>query len=77
MAHIDRVPSSVRSQLKADLNAESDDDRKLKSIPNGAAEAIFDILKIDYPNCDEDRNGNVSGDELKCLNLAWKAYVPH
>lgn len=38
---------------------------------------MFDILSIDYPGCDKNGDGTVKGDELKCLNLAWKAYVPH
>lgn len=40
------------------------------------ANIIFGALGIDDPNCDTNGDGTIKGDELKCLNYAWKAFVP-
>ncbi len=63
--------------MKADLNEADDSKRKLKSIEALTANQIFGILKISDPKCDENGDGYVKGKELHCLNLIWKAYVPH
>lgn len=63
--------------LKNDLNEPDDSNRKLKSIEALTANQIFGILRIKDPKCDKNGDGFVKGDELKCLNIIWKAYLPH
>ena len=62
--------------LKADLNKEDDGDRKLRELSTVSANQLFTVLKLDDPGCDENGDGIIKGDELKCLNYAWKAYLP-
>lgn len=40
------------------------------------AAQLFGILGLDDPECDENEDGVIKKDELKCLNFAWKAYLP-
>ena len=63
--------------LKNDLNEPDDSNRKLKSIEALTANQIFGILKIKDPKCDQNGDGFVKGDELKCLNVIWKTFLPH
>ena len=63
-------------KLKADLEQEDDDERDLREIDPTTASQIFGILKVHDPQCDENGDGRIKGDELKCLNFAWKAYLP-
>lgn len=62
--------------LKADLNQEDDGKRKLTQLSAVSANQLFNVLKLDDPKCDENEDGVIKGDELKCLNYAWKAYLP-
>ena len=78
LVHIDQISDVTdREALEKDLKTEKDSDRQLKVIKERTAEEIFHILKIDNPKCDHNKNHMIEGDELKCLNFAWKAYVPH
>lgn len=65
-----------RDQLVADLNNADDSKRSLKEISAVSANQLFTILNLHDPGCDKDGNGVVNGDELKCLNFAWKSYLP-
>ena len=31
---------------------------------------------MEDPQCDKDGNGKIEKEELLCLNIIWKAYVP-
>lgn len=64
------------AQLKADLNNNDDSKRTLKEISAVSANQLFTALSLDDPNCDANGDGVIKGDELKCLNYAWKAYLP-
>lgn len=64
------------ADLKADLNQEDDDKRKLTELSAVSANQLFSVLKLDDPKCDANEDGVIKGDELKCLNYAWKAYLP-
>ena len=76
MSRIGDIPKTDRDQFKADLNQASDSDRKMKSITIGAVNKIFEILQVKNPGCDANDDGVVKGDELKCLNYAWKGFLP-
>lgn len=62
--------------LKADLNNNDDSKRSLKELSATNAANIWTVLGLDDPKCDANNDGTVKGDELKCLNWAWKAFVP-
>lgn len=64
------------SQLEADLNNNDDSKRTLKELSPVSANQLFTALGLDDPNCDANGDGVIKGDELKCLNFAWKAYLP-
>ena len=64
------------AQLQADLNNKDDSKRTLKELSAVSANQIFTVLGLDDPNCDANGDSVIKGDELKCLNFAWKAYVP-
>lgn len=73
----DFTDPAFRADLQADLNNNKDSDRKLKEISVANAGQIFKSLGLPNPNCKDDNgNGVLSGDELKCLNFIWKAYLP-
>ena len=63
-------------QLEKDLNTEKDGDRSLEQIDPTSATQLFGILGLSDPKCDKDGDGAIKGDELKCLNFAWKAFLP-
>ena len=63
-------------KLKADLNEGDDSKRSLKEIDAVSAQQLFAIFKIANPNCDANGDNNINGDELKCLNIIWKSFVP-
>ena len=65
-----------RLQFKSDLLEPNDSKRKLKSIDSLSASQLFTILKIKDPGCDANNDKVIEGDELKCLNIIWKSYVP-
>lgn len=78
LANIGKISNeSERNQLKSDLNTDDDGERKLMQISAQTASQIFEILQIKDPHCDTDHNGVIKGDEVKCLNIIWKAYLPH
>lgn len=68
---------SVKQSLINDLNQPDDSKRTLTSIDNASVDAIFDIFKLKNPGCDANKDGVVSGDELKCLSKIWKNFVPN
>ena len=63
--------------LEKDLKESDDSQRQLKEIDNISANQLFGILGLADPQCDKNQDGTIKGDELKCLNYAWKAYLPH
>lgn len=65
-----------REQFQKDLNEKDDSKRVLKSIGVISADEMFDILNLPNPQCDADGNYIIEGDELKCLNYIWMAYIP-
>ena len=67
---------NFRLQFKSDLLETDDSKRKLKSIDNLSASQLFTILKIKNPGCDANNDKVIDGEELKCLNIIWKSYVP-
>lgn len=70
--------ATFAGQLKADLQNNDDSKRTVKEISATNAKALFAILNLDDPACDKNGDGVIKGDEeLKCLNYAWKAYVPN
>ena len=76
--NLDRITdTNERALLRSDLNTDNDDDRKMKSISAESASQIFQFLKIKDPRCDHNHDGMIKGDELKCLNIIWKTYLPH
>ena len=68
--------TNFAKQLQADLNNNKDSDRQLKEISTLNANQLFSILGLNDPNCDKNGDKVIKGDELKCLNFAWKAFVP-
>ena len=64
-------------KLKADLEQADDSKRELKEIDTISAAQLFGILGLEDPERDANEDGKIKGDELKCLNFAWKAYLPH
>ena len=64
------------NQLQADLNNNDDRSRQLKEISSLSANQVFTILGLNDPNCDKNGDKIINGNELKCLNFAWKAFVP-
>ena len=67
---------SFAKKLKADLETDNDGDRSLKEIDPISATQMFGILGLHDPQCDANGDGTIKGDELKCLNYAWKAFLP-
>ena len=63
-------------KLQADLNNDKDSSRQLKEISTINAAQVFSFLGLYDPGCDKNGDKTINGDELKCLNYAWKAYVP-
>lgn len=63
-------------KLESDLKTDDDSDRKLVEISTLSANQLFTVLKVNDPNCDANDDGVIKGDELKCLNYAWKAFLP-
>lgn len=68
--------TAFAASLKADLENGNDSKRSLKEVSAMNANIIFGALGLDDPNCDANGDGTIKGDELKCLNYAWKAFVP-
>lgn len=78
MSGIAALPDATfAGQLRADLENKDDSKRSLKEISAANAKAIFGILNLDDPACDANKDGTIKGDEIKCLNYAWKAYLPN
>lgn len=67
---------SFATKLQADLNNDDDGSRQLKEISSLSANQLFSILGLNDPGCDRNGDKVINGDELKCLNFAWKAYLP-
>lgn len=63
-------------KLQADLNQNDDSKRSLTELSSLSANQLFTILGLDDPNCDANGDKVINGNELKCLNYAWKAYLP-
>lgn len=63
-------------KLQADLNQNDDGKRSLTEISKVSANQLFTILGLADPNCDTNGDNVINGNELKCLNFAWKAYLP-
>lgn len=59
------------------MNNKDDGKRTLKELSALNANQVFGALGLDDPNCDANGDGVIKGDELKCLNYAWKAYIPN
>ena len=77
LANIGRfADQTFAKQLEADLNEADDSKRKLKELTPLSANQLFSVLGLDDPDCDANDDGVIKGDELKCLNFAWKAYLP-
>lgn len=70
------VDTQFRDQLVNDLNNSDDSKRSLKEISALSANQLFTVLGLYDPGCDKDNNGVIKGDELKCLNFAWKSFIP-
>lgn len=68
---------TVKQSLLNDLNQPDDSKRTLTSIDNTSADIIFGIFKLQNPGCDTNKDGVVSGDELKCFSKIWKNFVPN
>lgn len=64
------------AKLEADLNNNDDGSRQLKEISVLNAAQLFSILGLNDPSCDKNGDKVINGDELKCLNFAWKAFLP-
>jgi hypothetical protein len=67
---------TTANALKADLNEADDKKRKLVSIDVATVAQIWTLFGLKDPNCDTNKDGQIAGDELKCLNKLWKYYVP-
>ena len=63
------------NKLKKDLEG---GDPTLKEIDMQSVNQLFTLFNINVPeNCDANGDGKLFGsDELKCLNMIWKAYLP-
>lgn len=70
------VDRDFAAKLQADLNNNDDGSRTLKEISVTNAAQLFGVLGLNDPNCDRNGDKVINGDELKCLNYAWKAYLP-
>lgn len=68
--------TTFRDQLVADLNQADDSKRTLKEVSALSANQLFTILGVYDPGCDKNNDGKINGDELKCLNFAWKSFLP-
>jgi hypothetical protein len=68
---------SVKSALIHDLDELDDSKRTLASIDNLSVSAIFSIFDLKDPHCDTNKDGSVSGDELRCFSKIWKNFVPN
>jgi len=62
--------------LQADLKQADDSKRTLTAIDTLTVGQIWSLFGLRDPGCDLNKDGYVSGDELKCLNKLWKYYVP-
>jgi len=67
---------NTANALRTDLNEVEEKKRKLVSIDSTTVSQIFLLFGLKDPGCDTNKDGIVSGDELKCLNKLWKYYVP-
>lgn len=70
------VDRDFAAKLEADLNNNDDGSRQLKEISVLNAAQLFSILGLNDPSCDKNGDKVINGDELKCLNFAWKAFLP-
>lgn len=68
---------TIKKALLADLNEPDDSKRTLTAIDNQTAATIFAIFELKDPHCDTNKDGVVSGNELKCLGKIWKNFVPN
>jgi hypothetical protein len=59
-----------------DLNESDDSKRTVTSIDVTTTNQLFSVFGLKDPNCDKNADGQVSGDELKCLGKIWKNFVP-
>jgi hypothetical protein len=68
--------SQVAQSVKNDLTTDDDTQRTLNSLDTTSANQLFSIFGLKDPGCDTNKDGQVSGDELKCLGKIWKNFVP-
>lgn len=40
------------------------------------AAQLFSFIGLNDPGCDKNGDKVINGNELKCLNYAWKAFIP-
>ena len=67
---------SLANSLREDLEQPDDSKRKIKSVTTGEAEEIFAVFGMRMENtCDANKDGMVSGEELKCFNKIWQSFV--
>ena len=66
----------IQKQLKADLLESDDSKRSLTEIDVTSARQIFTIMKMEDPDCDANHDGFLRDQELSCLNIIWKTFVP-
>lgn len=71
------VNQTAKQALIADLNEPDDSKRTLKAIDDITAATIFQIFELKDPHCDQNNDGEVSGEELKCFGKIWKNFVPN
>lgn len=50
-----------RNKLESDLYENNDSKRQLKSIDVLSAKQLFTIMKIDDPECDHNKDGEING----------------
>lgn len=77
LANLDKLANKQTADaIRNDLNTDDDSKRTLKSIDTASANQLFSIFGLKDPGCDKNNNGQVDGDELKCLGKIWKYFVP-
>jgi hypothetical protein len=68
--------TQAASAIQNDLNTDDDTKRTLNSLDTTSANQLFSIFGLKDPACDINKDGQVSGDELKCLGKIWKNFLP-
>lgn len=66
----------IAAKLRNDLNTDDDSKRTVNSIDVASVNQIFSGFGLKDPECDKNKDGQVNGDELKCLSKIWKNFVP-